>query len=56
MTRWIAHDPILITKTKSGEIKAFLNSCTHRGTLLCSADSGKQKAFTCPYHGWTFSN
>jgi phenylpropionate dioxygenase-like ring-hydroxylating dioxygenase large terminal subunit len=56
VTRWIANDPILLTKTKSGEIKAFLNSCTHRGTLLCTADSGKQKSFTCPFHGWTYNN
>ncbi|MBM4765160.1 SRPBCC family protein [Bacillus sp. B15-48] len=56
VTRWIAHDPVLVTKSKSGEIKAFLNSCTHRGTLLCTADSGNQKSFTCPFHGWTYNN
>lgn len=55
VTRWIVNDPVLVTKTKSGEIKAFLNSCTHRGTHLCAADYGKQKTFTCPYHGWTFN-
>ncbi|WP_413299775.1 Rieske 2Fe-2S domain-containing protein [Bacillus sp. 1P10SD] len=56
VTRWMANDPVLVTKTKSGEINAFLNSCTHRGTLLCAVDTGKQKTFTCPYHGWTFNN
>lgn len=56
VSRWLAHDPVLLTRSKSGEIKAFLNSCTHRGTHLCTADSGNQKTFTCPYHGWSFNN
>jgi phenylpropionate dioxygenase-like ring-hydroxylating dioxygenase large terminal subunit len=55
VTRWIAHDPILLVKTVSGEFKAYLNSCTHRGSLLCAADYGKKKTFTCPYHGWSYN-
>ncbi|MFC7655493.1 aromatic ring-hydroxylating dioxygenase subunit alpha [Pseudonocardia benzenivorans] len=54
VTRWYVNDPILLTRTKEGELKAFLNSCMHRGTLLCAADSGNRKGFTCPYHGWTY--
>ncbi|SDL97935.1 Rieske 2Fe-2S domain-containing protein [Bacillus sp. OK048] len=56
VTRWIVNDPILVTRTKSGEVKAFLNSCPHRGTQLCISDSGNQKTFTCPYHGWSFNS
>ncbi|WP_035295329.1 aromatic ring-hydroxylating oxygenase subunit alpha [Brevibacillus thermoruber] len=55
VTRWMVDDPVLLVRTNSGEIKAFLNSCPHRGTQLCTADFGKKKAFTCPYHGWTFN-
>ncbi|WP_404799147.1 aromatic ring-hydroxylating oxygenase subunit alpha [Bacillus aerolatus] len=55
VTRWIASDPVLLVKTNSGEIKAYLNSCTHRGAHLCTADFGKKKTFTCPYHGWSFN-
>jgi phenylpropionate dioxygenase-like ring-hydroxylating dioxygenase large terminal subunit len=55
VTRWMASDPVLLTKTKSGEIKAFLNSCTHRGAQLCTADFGNKKTFTCPYHGWSYN-
>ncbi|GEO25014.1 hydrogenase [Alicyclobacillus acidoterrestris] len=56
VTRWIANDPILLTKNKDGEIQAFLNSCTHRGAKLCTTDYGNSKAFTCPYHGWTYDS
>lgn len=55
VTRWMVHDPVLLVKNRDGEIKAFLNSCTHRGTILCAADRGNSRAFTCPYHGWTFN-
>jgi phenylpropionate dioxygenase-like ring-hydroxylating dioxygenase large terminal subunit len=55
VTRWMVNDPILMVKNNEGDIKAFLNSCSHRGTQLCTADRGKKKAFTCPYHGWTYN-
>ncbi|GED31205.1 aromatic ring-hydroxylating oxygenase subunit alpha [Brevibacillus centrosporus] len=55
VTRWIVDDPILVVRTNDGEIKAFLNSCPHRGTMLCTADFGKKKSFLCPYHGWSFN-
>lgn len=55
VTRWMVNDPILLVKDGKGEIKAYLNSCTHRGTQLCTADRGKKKTFTCPYHGWSYN-
>jgi phenylpropionate dioxygenase-like ring-hydroxylating dioxygenase large terminal subunit len=55
VTRWIVNDPILLVRNTNGEIKAFLNSCAHRGPQLCTSDFGKKKTFTCPYHGWTFN-
>src|SRR5690606_37227277 len=47
---------ILITHGKDGKIRAFHNVCTHRGTQLAQEAAGKRSAFTCPYHGWTFSH
>ncbi|MCY0879759.1 MAG: Rieske 2Fe-2S domain-containing protein [Firmicutes bacterium] len=55
VTRWMVDDPVLLVKGEDGVIRAFLNSCTHRGTYLCAADSGNRRTFTCPYHGWTFN-
>ena len=48
--------PILITRTTEG-LQAFLNVCRHRGAMVAPEQcSGKQKRFTCPYHGWTYDN
>lgn len=55
VTRMMADDPVLLTKNKEGKIKAFFNSCSHRGTRLCTEDFGNKKSFQCPYHGWTYT-
>ncbi len=47
---------ILLTRTKSGEVKAFHNVCRHRGTALVSENKGCKHRFTCPYHAWTYAN
>lgn len=47
--------PTLVTRTKSGTVKAFVNSCRHRGAALVYEDRGSvQGSFTCPYHAWTY--
>jgi phenylpropionate dioxygenase-like ring-hydroxylating dioxygenase large terminal subunit len=55
VTRWMVNDPVIVLKNRNGDIKAYLNSCSHRGVLLCSADRGNKKTFTCPYHGWSYN-
>ena len=51
----IAGKPILIVRNKDGKAQAFLNACRHRGVKLAEG-CGHAQGFTCPYHGWTFSN
>jgi phenylpropionate dioxygenase-like ring-hydroxylating dioxygenase large terminal subunit len=50
----VAKASILIVHGKDGEIRAFHNVCTHRGTQLVAKESGKASSFSCPYHAWTF--
>lgn len=45
---------VIVVRTKDGEIKAFHNSCTHRGAKLCDS-AGKAARLVCPYHQWTFA-
>lgn len=47
---------VLITHGKDGNIRAFHNVCTHRGTQLVAERSGTRSSFSCPYHAWTFGN
>ncbi len=45
---------LLIVRGKDGEVRAFHNVCTHRGTQLVAEAEGKKSQFSCPYHMWTF--
>lgn len=51
----IGHYSIIVVRSKSG-IKAYHNSCLHRGTKLRpSATDGYAEELRCPFHGWTWS-
>ena len=48
--------PVLITRDKDNNVHAFRNVCSHRGAPLTGDEIGNRNKFTCPYHGWTYSN
>jgi len=45
---------VLIVRQRDGSIKAYANSCLHRGRELCTADLQHQEELRCPYHGFTW--
>lgn len=51
---YMGEDPIVVVRQKDGSVKAFLNQCRHRSMRVSFADSGNTRAFTCPYHGWSY--
>ena len=55
-TTWMGRQPIFIARSKDNELNAFINACSHRGAMLCRYKRGSKSTFTCPFHGWTFSN
>lgn len=55
-TTTIGRQPIVIARNRHGELNAFVNACTHRGAMLCRHKRGNRASYTCPFHGWTFSN
>jgi ethylbenzene dioxygenase alpha subunit len=55
LTTQIGSDGVIVVKGRDGVIRAFLNSCPHRGNRVCHAEAGRTRGgFTCNYHGWTF--
>ena len=46
--------PILVTRTRRGAVKAFMNVCRHRGARIVTATGGNATTFSCPYHAWTY--
>ncbi len=55
ITTFMGEDRVIVCRDRSNELRAFLNSCPHRGMQLCTADHGKVKRFQCPFHAWTFN-
>lgn len=47
--------PIVIVRTADDSIRAFYNSCRHRGGPLVEAPGGALKnGFICRFHGWSY--
>jgi phenylpropionate dioxygenase-like ring-hydroxylating dioxygenase large terminal subunit len=46
--------PLLLVHGKDGEIRAFYNTCRHRGAPLVKDQAGRCEGFVCSYHGWTY--
>ena len=55
-TTHIGRQPVIVTRDKTGELHAVINACAHKGALLCRRKHGNKGTFTCPFHGWSFSN
>src|SRR5579862_1761975 len=53
LTTYMGEDAVLVVWGSDGQVRAFLNTCRHRGNRVCRLDQGNAKAFTCAYHGWT---
>lgn len=44
---------IIVVRVSEDTIKAYHNSCPHRGTTLVEGE-GNAKRFRCPFHGWSW--
>ncbi|RRO14144.1 aromatic ring-hydroxylating dioxygenase subunit alpha [Saccharopolyspora rhizosphaerae] len=52
----IGRESVLVTRGRTGAVKAYLNVCRHRGARLCTEEEGEvRRSFQCPYHAWTYS-
>ena len=54
--RQLGDASVIILRDQDGRIRAFHNTCRHRGTRLCEAETGNLgERIVCPYHAWTYS-
>ena len=51
----LAHNSVIIVRGKDREVRAFFNTCRHRGARVCEAQRGHAAKLICPYHQWTYN-
>ncbi len=54
-SRRVAGRPVILARGDDGVVRVLLNTCTHRGALVCRQPQGNARSFQCPYHAWTYS-
>ncbi|MFX5813074.1 Rieske (2Fe-2S) protein, partial [Acinetobacter baumannii] len=47
-------ESVIMVRQADGTVKAFYNTCPHRGNRLVLGDAGSTPRITCGYHGWQF--
>ena len=40
---------------RDGAVRAFYNTCRHRGGPLVKDEAGRCEGFVCSYHGWSYT-
>ena len=57
LTFEIGDQNLLLVRDDGGEVRAFHNTCRHRGAALCLDSRGALRGgkIVCPYHAWTYS-
>jgi stachydrine N-demethylase len=50
----VGHHSVILVRGSDGVIRAFHNSCRHRGSVLCKTKKGRGPKLVCPYHQWTY--
>jgi len=55
LTATIADQPIIVIRNRAGELRAFYNTCRHRGAVLAPKRKGNcGNHLQCIYHAWTY--
>ena len=50
---WVGDVPVVLVRDREDTLRAFLNVCRHRGSIICDG-KGRRETLQCPYHAWTY--
>ncbi len=50
----VAGAPVLLVRAPDGTLRAFHNTCRHRGAEVCAAEAQVSGLIRCPYHAWAY--
>jgi Rieske 2Fe-2S family protein len=57
LVKRIGDQSLIVTRDRDDVIRVFHNTCRHRGTIICTNETGHfaNGRIICPYHTWTYS-
>jgi Rieske 2Fe-2S family protein len=50
----IGRSPVVVVRGRDMALRAFHNSCRHRGAQICANGHAKRPRLVCPYHNWAY--
>jgi Rieske 2Fe-2S family protein len=50
----ILDQSVIVVRDDDGEVRAFENTCRHRGVRLLDGPGTVDERITCPFHGWCY--
>lgn len=54
ITLEIGRNSLIVMRDRDGEVRAFHNTCRHRGSRICLTERGHSNRLVCPYHQWVY--
>ena len=55
LLEWL-EEPIFIVRAEDNKVRAFYNTCKHRGAKIVIEPEGNKRRLVCPLHGWAYSH
>jgi phenylpropionate dioxygenase-like ring-hydroxylating dioxygenase large terminal subunit len=55
LAKEIAGSTLFVVRNAQRELRAFYNTCRHRGSMVADQPRGRTATFRCRYHWWTYS-
>ncbi len=52
----VADESLIIIRADDTRIHALFNVCRHRGSRICTEETGHTKKLVCPYHQWVYDS
>jgi len=50
----IGETSVIVCRDRADRVRAFFNTCRHRGSIVVDQPCGKRSSFVCPYHHWSY--
>ncbi len=55
-TSAVGRVPVIVTRDQESAVHVLVNTCRHRGSVVCREERGHAQFFQCPYHHWLYRN